>query len=105
MSIACLLHPALRRVPRPERGRALRAAQRVPLDVLELVGIAAALVAAAAFAREGAPALRAALGYACAGSCAGADVLAAAVLVVATAGPFLLRRTRRGLAAYFGGTP
>ena len=86
MLLAGLLHPELRLLPAPERSRALRAARRVPFDILELVGLAAAIVAAPSLLRE-------------------VGALAAVPLIAITAGPFLARRTRRGLRQHLGGRP
>ncbi len=87
MTIAALLHPQLPQLPAPERRAAMREAQRAPFDILELVGMAAGLIAAGIFLDSG-EAERLALG--------------AGVAVLTVAG-FTLRRTRRGLRRILGG--
>jgi hypothetical protein len=95
MTLAPMLHPQLRRWPPDQRRAALREARRTPLDLLELVGMAAALIAAIMFVRGGPGSLGEATAAFEATSlediAAGAGV--GTVLVVL----FLIRRTRRGL--------
>jgi hypothetical protein len=81
---AFLLYPDLRRFALP--AQALRAARRAPLDALELLGVAAALIVAMLLARYSAGDLP-----------LGARAATALAVLAATAAPFLVRRTRRGL--------
>jgi hypothetical protein len=83
-----LLYPELRRFPPQDRTLALRKARRLTLDVVELLGIAAGLIVTTMVMRYGAAGMALNLGE--------SALLAAAVLFVAV-GPFLSRRTRRGL--------
>jgi hypothetical protein len=89
LSLSLMLYPELRCMPDEARAAALRRARREPLDVLELLGIAAGLIVATMVMHyllpEGAVSLP--LRLVClAGVCA------------MTIGPFLRRRTRRALA-------
>jgi hypothetical protein len=82
-----LLYPELRRLAEDDRERALRRARRAPLDVVELLGIAASLIVAMLVVRYALPpeapsAMR---------------IATLAALWAITVGPFLLRRTRRAL--------
>jgi hypothetical protein len=93
-----LLLRELQRFPEAERAAALRAARDTPLEVGELIGMAAGLVATTALARSILPDfvlpdfaaadhfVRTIVGW-----------LVALPLLVATLGPFHLRRLRRGL--------
>jgi hypothetical protein len=87
-----ILYPELRSVTRQDRDRLLRSAREEPFDLLELLGMAAAVVLVTSLTRYG---LRAdaleqfAMGV--------ASFVVAIPLLAATAGPFLYRRTRRGL--------
>ena len=88
-----LLYPELRGYGRQDRARLLRDARQEPFELLEWAGILAALVIVAGLTR-----------YSVAGfeladriAVALANFLVAVPLLVATAGPFLVRRTRRGL--------
>jgi hypothetical protein len=89
-TLALLLHPELRLLPPARRRAALRRAWRTAFDTFELLGMAAALIGAALLARYalehwlGATTPAAAFGF-------------VAVSVLAAVGPFILRRTRRGL--------
>lgn len=89
-NLAVLLHPELRSLAPAQRRAALRRAHRTSFDTFELLGMAAALVAASLVAR-----------YALAhwfGAISAPGELAFAALVTALAvGPFFFRRTRRGL--------
>jgi hypothetical protein len=80
MPFATVLFPAWRRDAPDERRAALHEARNVSLDIVELLGIAAGLVVSLLVVR-----------YAASSWLASFPVLAVAV------GPFLLRRTRRGL--------
>jgi hypothetical protein len=85
--IACFLYPELRRLADDDRQRALRRARCAPLDVVELLGIAASLIVAMLVVRYALPAQ--------APSAMRAATLAGVCAI--TVGPFLLRRTRRAL--------
>lgn len=91
--LPAFLFPELRRLPEEEREGALRRAARTPLDVFELLGIAAGLVAVAALTRYGTAELSLAqrLGMAAANFAVALPLLAFAVA------PFHLRRVKRGL--------
>lgn len=88
-----LLYPDLKRVPEHEWPVALNRARALPLDMVEIIGIVAGVVLVTWMLRDLMPA---------------ADVAAATTvnvmrfflaipLLALFAGPFLLRRTRRGL--------
>ena len=81
------LCPELRRLPPAERAGALRAARNLPYDTFELLGIAAGLVVATLFVTH---ALDGTSGT-------GARIAAACPIAALSIGPFVLRRTRRGL--------
>lgn len=88
-----VLLPELREFPATERDAALDAARDTSFDLLELVGMAAALVLVTAATRYGASGLDLAGRF-------GALVLnfvLALPLLAAGLGPFHLRRLRRGL--------
>jgi hypothetical protein len=96
MQIENMLYPELRPYERKERDRLLKAASNTPHDLIEWTGILAALAFAGALTSYGAVDLHmpqrfvvAVLNY----------FVAAAVLTL-TAGPFLVRRTRRGLRSH-----
>jgi hypothetical protein len=88
-----LLYPELRPYGRRDRERLLREAREEPFDFLEWTGILAALVIVVAITRYSVADL------APAGRLAAAIVnfIIALPLLALTAGPFLVRRTRRGL--------
>ena len=88
-----LLFPELRAHGRKERARLLQEASKEPLDFLEWVGILAGLVLVVSFTRYSV----AGLGLADRFAVALANFLLAVPLLVVTVGPFLVRRTRRGL--------
>ena len=100
MVLACFLHPVLWRLPAERRADILRKARRTPLDLVELVGIAAALIAAMVFARGG----PAALGKAPASMEGSTPESVAAGLGVGAilVALFLVRRTQRGLRRLLG---
>lgn len=95
-SFQLLLFPDLARIPEQRRTAAMERARAEPLDIIEIAGILAAVVVVTSFTRYG---LKDAFAV---------DRLAAALLnfgiaipqLVLFAGPFLIRRTRRGLRAY-----
>ena len=82
MFLATFIYPQLRVVPQPRRAPILRRARRQPFDVLELLGMAAVLVACAMLADPGMP--------------------APALLALVFMAPFFVRRTRRGLRSLLG---
>lgn len=88
-----VLLPELRRFPEAERANALGAARQTALDVVELLGMAAGLVAVTALTRYALPAPSIAERILFL-------ILNAAVavpLLLVALGPFHLRRMRRGL--------
>jgi hypothetical protein len=88
-----LLYPELRGYGRQDRARLLRDARQEPFELLEWAGILAALVIVAGVTRYSV----AGFGLADRIAVALANFLVAVPLLVLTAGPFLVRRTRRGL--------
>jgi hypothetical protein len=88
-----LLYPELRGYGRQDRARLLRDARQEPFELLEWAGILAALVIVAGLTRYSV----AGFGLADRIAVALANFIVAVPLLVATAGPFLVRRTRRGL--------
>jgi hypothetical protein len=90
-----MLHPQLRRLPPEQRRAALREARRTPLDLLELVGMAAALIAAIMLVRGGPDSLGDATAALEATSLQ--DIAAGACVGTVVVVLFLIRRTRRGL--------
>lgn len=94
-----LLYPELRGLHAAHRRRALQRARGTPFDMLELLGMAGALVLVTALTRYGTAGLDVAERF-------GAALLNFAValpLLALTLAPFLVRRTRRGLRAHGGG--
>ena len=89
-TLALLLHPELRSLPPLQRKSALRHAHRTSFDTLELLGMAAGLVAASLASRY-------ALAHWLAGMPAAAELALVALATLLAVGPFLFRRTRRGL--------
>lgn len=100
MVLAGILHPALWRLPSERRADLLRKARRTPLDLVELVGIAAALIVAIVLARGGVGTLGTA-----AASMEGSTAesitagLGVGSILIAL---FLMRRTQRGLRRLLG---
>lgn len=88
-----LLYPELRSYGRRDRDRLLREAAKTPLDLIEWAGILAALVFVALLTRYSAVDF----GLADRIVVAVLNFLVAILLLGVTAGPFLVRRTRRGL--------
>ena len=88
-----LLYPELRAYAHEDRARLLREARDEPLDLLEGAGILSALVIVVAATRYSV----AGFGLADRFAVVLANFLLAIPLLVATAGPFFLRRTKRGL--------
>ena len=88
-----LLYPELRSYGRSNRDRLLREAAKTPLDLIEWAGILAALVFVALLTRYSAVDF----GLADRIVVAVLNFLVAILLLGVTAGPFLVRRTRRGL--------
>lgn len=84
--------PELRSLPPGERAEALRAARKLPYDTFELLGIAVGLIVTTLFLTH---ALDSAAGT-------GARILAACPVAAVAIGPFVLRRTRRGLRRIVG---
>jgi hypothetical protein len=88
-----LLYPELRAYGPEDRARLLREARNEPFDILEWAGLLAALVIVVGFTRYSV----AGFGLADRFAVVLANFLVAVPLLVVTAGPFLLRRTKRGL--------
>jgi hypothetical protein len=88
-----LLYPELVTYGRRDRARLLKEASKEPFDFLEWVGILAALVLVVSFTRYGVA------GFSLVDRFAVmlVNFLVAIPLLVVTVGPFLIRRTRRGL--------
>lgn len=92
-----LLYPELRSLDERERGRVLRQARETPFDLLELAGMAAAVVFVTSVTRYGVRQdflEQFAMGL--------ANFAVAIPLLLLTVGPFLYRRTRRGLQCALG---
>ena len=88
-----LLLPEIRQFPDAERDGALRSARTTTLDLIELIGMAAALVCVTGLTRYALPGAQISTRLA-------AGLLSFAValpLLVLALGPFHLRRLRRGL--------
>ena len=88
-----LLYPELRPYERADRVRLLKKASEMQLDMLEWIGILVGLAVVAGITRYSA----AGLGFAERVATAAANLLIALPLLVLIVGPFLVRRTRRGL--------
>lgn len=88
-----LIFPELRSYGRSDRDRLLREATNTPLEFIEWAGILAALVFVVILTRYSA----ADFGLADRIAVMVVNFLVALLLLGITAGPFLLRRTRRGL--------
>jgi hypothetical protein len=90
-----LLYPELRRFPPERQAEALRTASETRFDFIEYVGMAAALILTVVLTRYSAIDMGLAERF-------GAAVVnfgVAMALLVVLAGPFYVRRTRRGLRA------
>jgi hypothetical protein len=92
-SIENVLYPELRPYGRADRDRLLKNASEIQLDMPEWLGILVGLVLVVVITRYSA----AGLGLADRAAIAVANLIIALPLLVITAGPFLVRRTRRGL--------
>lgn len=88
-----VLYPELLAYGRKDRARLLREASKEPYDFLEWVGILASLVFVVSFTRYSVGGFSLVDRFAV----ALANFLVAVPLLVMTVGPFLVRRTRRGL--------
>ena len=88
-----LLYPQLLAFPDGERAEVLRKAKATAFDVTELVGLALSLVLVTALTRYGVQELGAVERLAA----ALLNFATAAALLVLLAGPFLVRRVRRGI--------
>ena len=88
-----LLYPELRSYGRKDRDRLLQAASKTPHDLIEWVGILAALAFVGVLTHHGAVNFDVAQRIVV----AVVNFFVAIVLLALTAGPFLVRRTRRGL--------
>jgi F0F1-type ATP synthase assembly protein I len=88
-----LLYPELHSYGRSDRDRLLQEARKTPFDFIEWAGILAALVFVVILTRYSAVNF----GLADRIAVAAINFLIALLLLGVTAGPFLVRRTRRGL--------
>lgn len=93
MRIENLLYPELRPYGRRDRDRLLKAAGNTPHDLTEWAGILAAVAFASVLTSYGTVDLNMAQGFVV----GVINYFVAAVLLALTAGPFLVRRTRRGV--------
>jgi hypothetical protein len=93
-----LLYPELRPYGRRDRKRLLREAREEPFDFLEWAGILAALVVVVGITRYSIGDLGPAGRFAT----ALLNFIVAVPLLVLTAGPFFVRRTKRGLKQRLG---
>lgn len=89
-----VLLPELRRFPTVEQAAALKAARDTPLDVLELIGMAAGLVAVTALTRYS---VADAADMAARFGAGALNFVVALPLLAAVVGPFHIRRLRRAL--------
>ena len=90
-----LLYPELRRFPPERQAAALRTASETSFDVIEYVGMAAALVLTVVLTRYSAIDMGLAERF----GAAVVNFVVAMGLLLVFAGPFYVRRTRRGLRA------
>lgn len=90
------LLPELRQFPENERGAALERARETPLDLIEIAGMAIALVIVTALTKYTLPEAT----FASRIAMALLNFAVALPLLVAALGPFHLRRLRRGLRAH-----
>lgn len=88
-----VLLPELRQFPRAEQKEALQVARNTPLDLLELIGMAAGLVAVTGLTRYTLTDWDAATRF----IAAVLNFVVAAPLIAFFLGPFHIRRLRRGL--------
>ena len=88
-----LLYPELRPYGRADRDRLLKKASDTPLDLIEWMGILVALVLVVVLTRYSV----AGFGLADRIAVAVVNFIVAILLLGVTAGPFLVRRKRRGL--------
>jgi hypothetical protein len=88
-----LLYPELRTYGRKDRARLLQEASKEPFDFLEWAGMLAALVLVVSVTRYSVTGFSLVDRFAV----MVANFLVAIPLLVVTVGPFLVRRTRRGL--------
>jgi hypothetical protein len=88
-----LIYPELRPYERADRARLLKKASETQLDVLEWLGILVGLVIVVGVTRYSAFGL----GLVDRVAIAAVNFLLALPLLILTVGPFLIRRTRRGL--------
>ena len=91
-----MLYPELRPYGRMERDRLLQAASKTPHDLVEWAGILAALAFAGLLTSHGTGDFQMAQRF----IVTVMNFFVAAALLALTAGPFLVRRTRRGLRSH-----
>ena len=94
--VGVLLYPELASLPAHERTRALAQARKTDFDAMELLGLAFALIVATAVTRYS----LIDAGFLHRLVVALLNFAVALPLIALCVGPFLLRRTRRGLRAY-----
>jgi hypothetical protein len=87
------LYPELKRIDPKDRIRALQKAKEVPFDAIELIGIGIALVLVVGVTRYSV----AEMGLIARVGAALANFIVAIPLLMIFAGPFYVRRVRRGL--------
>jgi hypothetical protein len=92
------IYPQLSAIPPPQHEAALRAAKRISFDVIELLGIAFALVITVSITRYALQDARAIERL----WVAALNFVVAVPLLAVLVGPFLVRRVRRGLALQAG---
>ena len=97
--IEYLLYPELKKVAPHHRERALKQAKEEPFDFIEWAGMMLGLVLAVSITRYSA----AGFGVLERIAAALANFAVAVPLIVVMLGPFLVRRTRRGLKRYLDG--
>lgn len=90
------LFPELRKIDSSEQRDELRKAKETPLDAVELIGLGMALLVTVSLTRYSA----AGWGLAERFGAILANVVIAIPVLVVLAGPFYVRRTRRGLRTY-----
>ena len=97
--IEMFLYPELKAIAPHHRDRALKQAKEEPFDFLEWAGILVGIVIAVGVTRYSA----AGLGIVERLAAALANFAIAVPLIIVLVGPFLVRRTRRGLQRYVDG--
>ena len=91
-----VIYPDLKRIDKTQRAKALQQAKEGAFDAVELVGIGLALLLSVSLTRYAATGLGLVEHF---GAILG-NFLVAVPLLLVFAGPFYVRRTRRGLRSY-----